>query len=156
MEVETFKNDLLPAIMRWQAAGEDIAVATVVNVDGTAPRREGAKLVASAGGELAGSVSGGCVEGAVLEEALRVLRTGRPALLQYGITSDMLTDVGLSCGGQIHVFVEPMAAPPGIYEALAAAIRANAPAALATVIRGPQAGAKLLVPGAGDPLGGIH
>src|ERR1700745_1641069 len=99
MEVETFQNDLLPAIERWRAAGQAIAVATGGHVDGEAPRREGAKLVASAGGELAGSVSGGCVEGAVLEEALRVLRTGRPALLEYGITADMLTDVGLSCGG---------------------------------------------------------
>jgi xanthine dehydrogenase accessory factor len=62
----------------------------------------------SEGGELAGSVSGGCVEGAVAEEALRVIRTGRPVLLQYGITPDMITDIGLSCGGKISVFVEPL------------------------------------------------
>ena len=109
METETFKNDILPAINRWRAAGEAVAVATVVRVVGTAPRREGAKLVVSASGELAGSVSGGCVEGAVVEEALEVLRTGAPKLLQYGITADMLTDVGLSCGGVIDVFVEPLA-----------------------------------------------
>ena len=108
MEVETFKNDLLPAIQRWRAAGERVALATVLRVVGTAPRGEGAKMVISSSGELAGSVSGGCVEGAVTEEALRVLKTGRPALLQYGITADMLTDVGLSCGGQIEVFVEPL------------------------------------------------
>ena len=78
METETFKNDLLPAIERWQAAGERIAVATVVRVVGTVPRREGAKLAVSERGDIAGSVSGGCVEGAVVEEALRVLRTGRP------------------------------------------------------------------------------
>jgi xanthine dehydrogenase accessory factor len=108
METNILKNELLPAIEQWRAEGKRVAIATVVRVLGTAPRREGAKLVVSDAGELAGSVSGGCVEGAVLEEALRVLQTGKPALLQYGITSDMLTDVGLSCGGTISVLVEPL------------------------------------------------
>ncbi len=106
METDTLKNELLPAIEKWRAEGKKVAVATVVRVVGTAPRHEGAKMIVSEAGELAGSVSGGCVEGAVLEEALRVLRTGKPVLLQYGITSDMLTDVGLSCGGTISVLVE--------------------------------------------------
>lgn len=108
METSTIINDILPAIERWLADGQKVAVATVVKVEGTAPRREGAKLVVAANGEMAGSVSGGCVEGAVLEEALRVLKTGQPVLLQYGITADMLTDVGLSCGGAISVYVEPL------------------------------------------------
>jgi xanthine dehydrogenase accessory factor len=108
MEADTFKNDLLPAIERWRAAGEQVAIATVTQVVGTAPRREGSKLAVSERGEIAGSVSGGCVEGAVIEEALRVLESGQPVLLQYGITADMLTDVGLSCGGTISVFVEPL------------------------------------------------
>ena len=108
METNILKNELLPTIEQWRAEGKKVAIATVVRVLGTAPRREGAKLVVSDAGELAGSVSGGCVEGAVLEEALRVLKTGKPALLQYGITSDMLTDVGLSCGGTISVLVEPL------------------------------------------------
>lgn len=108
METDTLKNELLPAIEKWQTEGKKVAVATVVRVVGTAPRREGAKLVVSEAGEFAGSVSGGCVEGAVMEEALRVLRTGEPKLLQYGITADMLTDVGLSCGGTISVLVEVM------------------------------------------------
>jgi xanthine/CO dehydrogenase XdhC/CoxF family maturation factor len=108
METDTFKNELLPAIRRWREAGEQVAIATVVRVVGTAPRGEGAKLAVSESGEMAGSVSGGCVEGAVVEEALRVLRSGRPAMLQYGITADMITDVGLSCGGTISVFVEPL------------------------------------------------
>jgi xanthine/CO dehydrogenase XdhC/CoxF family maturation factor len=106
METDTLKNELLPAIEKWRAEGKKVAVATVVRVVGTAPRHEGAKMMVSEAGELAGSVSGGCVEGAVLEEALRVLRTGKPVLLQYGITADMLTDVGLSCGGTISVLVE--------------------------------------------------
>jgi xanthine/CO dehydrogenase XdhC/CoxF family maturation factor len=108
METSTIINDVLPAIERWLADGQKVAVATVVRVEGTAPRREGAKLVVAENGEMAGSVSGGCVEGAVLEEALRVLKTGQPVLVQYGITADMLTDVGLSCGGAISVYVEPL------------------------------------------------
>ncbi|MEO5950995.1 MAG: XdhC family protein [Chloroflexia bacterium] len=108
METDTLKNELLPVLDHWRAEGKKIAVATVVRVSGTAPRREGAKMIVSDAGELAGSVSGGCVEGAVLEEALRVLKTGKPVLLQYGITADMLTDVGLSCGGTINVLVEPL------------------------------------------------
>ena len=108
METSTIINDILPAVERWRADGQKVAVATVVKVEGTAPRREGAKLVVAENGEMAGSVSGGCVEGAVLEEALRVLKTGQPVLCQYGITADMLTDVGLSCGGAISVYVEPL------------------------------------------------
>jgi xanthine dehydrogenase accessory factor len=108
MESANLKHDIFPSIERWRAGGQRVAIATVVRVEGTAPRREGAKLAVSEGGELAGSVSGGCVEGAVAEEALRVIRTGRPVLLQYGITPDMITDIGLSCGGKISVFVEPL------------------------------------------------
>ncbi|HST04751.1 MAG TPA: XdhC family protein [Chloroflexia bacterium] len=108
METDTLRNDVFPAIERWIAEGQTVAMATVVKVEGTAPRREGAKLAVSSNGEMAGSVSGGCVEGAVLEEALRVLKTGTPVLLEYGITADMLTDVGLSCGGAISVYVEPL------------------------------------------------
>lgn len=108
METDILKNELLPFIEQWQAEGQRVAVATVVKVVGTAPRGLGAKLVVSEKGEMAGSVSGGCVEGAVLEESLRVLKTGKPVLLQYGISADMITDVGLSCGGQISVYVEPL------------------------------------------------
>ncbi len=107
-ETDTFKNELAPAIERWRAKGQRVAIATVVRVVGTAPRREGAKLAASEAGEIAGSVSGGCVEGAVVEEALRVIHSGQPVLREYGISADMLTDVGLSCGGTISVFIEPL------------------------------------------------
>jgi len=84
METGTLINDILPAIERWLADGQKVAVATVVKVEGTAPRREGAKLVVAENGEMAGSVSGGCVEGAVLEEALRVLKTGRATRMDSG------------------------------------------------------------------------
>ena len=108
METDTFLTDIVPAIERWRAAGQQVAIATVVRVEGTAPRREGARLVVSSEGEIAGSVSGGCVEGAVIEEALGVLKKNEPKMVRYGITPDMLTDVGLSCGGTISVFIEPL------------------------------------------------
>ena len=108
MDTDTFLTDIIPAIERWRAEGKPVAVATVVRVVGTAPRREGAKLVVSSEGEVAGSVSGGCVEGAVVLEALGVLERGEPKMVSYGITPDMLTDVGLSCGGTIEVFIEPL------------------------------------------------
>lgn len=108
MEADTFLIDIVPAVEKWRAGGKRVALATVVSVEGTAPRREGAKLAVSSDGEIAGSVSGGCVEGAVVSEALGVLKKGTPKLVSYGITPDMLTDIGLSCGGTIKVFIEPM------------------------------------------------
>jgi xanthine/CO dehydrogenase XdhC/CoxF family maturation factor len=101
-------KDLLPEIEAWRSAGERVAIATVVKVEGSAPRPVGATMAVSSGGRLAGSVSGGCVEGAVFEEAQEVLKTGQPKLLRFGITDEMAWDVGLACGGTIEVFVEPL------------------------------------------------
>jgi len=101
-------REFLPEVDSWRAAGERVAIATVVKVEGSAPRPVGATMAVSSGGELAGSVSGGCVESAVFEEAQDVLRTGVPKLLRYGITDEMAWDVGLACGGTIEVFVEPI------------------------------------------------
>ena len=101
-------KDVLPEIDAWRAAGDRVAVATVVKVEGSAPRPVGARMAVSSAGELAGSVSGGCVESAVFEEAQEVLATGTPKLLRYGITDEMAWDVGLACGGTIEVFVEPL------------------------------------------------
>lgn len=101
-------RDILPEIERWMAEGEEIAVATVVRAIGSAPRPVGAKMAVTRSGRMAGSVSGGCVEGAVFELALEVLETGRPRLVRYGISDEQAWDVGLSCGGTIDVFVEPL------------------------------------------------
>ena len=101
-------KDLLPQIERWRAQGDRVAIATVVKVEGSAPRPVGASMIVSSSGELAGSVSGGCVETAVFEEAQDVLRSGEPKLVRYGITDEMAWDVGLACGGTIEVFVEPV------------------------------------------------
>jgi xanthine/CO dehydrogenase XdhC/CoxF family maturation factor len=103
-------KELLPQIEQWRAHGDQVAIATVVKVEGSAPRPVGAAMIVSSGGDLAGSVSGGCVETAVFEEAQEVLRTGQPKLIRYGITDEMAWDVGLACGGTIEVFVEPVAA----------------------------------------------
>lgn len=100
-------RDVLTDITKWRSRGEKVAVATVVSMAGSAPRRPGAKLAVSEKGELAGSVSGGCVEPAVVEVALEVIKNGRPQMLEFGISEeDNLAQIGLACGGTIQVFVE--------------------------------------------------
>jgi xanthine dehydrogenase accessory factor len=100
-------RDVLPEIEKWRARGERVAVATVVTMYGSAPRRPGAKLAVSEGGELTGSVSGGCVEPAVVHAAQEVIRDGKPQMLEFGITEEQnIEQIGLACGGTIHVFVE--------------------------------------------------
>ncbi len=101
-------QEILAAIDHWQEAGKQVALATVVQVYGSAPRPLGAKLAVSTDGEMAGSVSGGCVESAVIQEALEVLSTGVPRLVSYGIADETAWAVGLACGGTIEVFVEPL------------------------------------------------
>ncbi len=101
-------RDLISTIDAWRARGDDVALATVVKTGGSTPRPIGAKMIVNSRGEFAGSVSGGCVEGAVIEEAQQVIKTGKPRLLKYGIADETAWDVGLSCGGMIQVFVEPL------------------------------------------------
>lgn len=99
-------REVLSEIEQWQSQGKQVALATVVKVYGSAPRPLGAKMAISSSGDIAGSVSGGCVEGAVIEAAQEVMQDMRPKLLQYGISNQMAWEVGLACGGQIEVFVE--------------------------------------------------
>jgi xanthine/CO dehydrogenase XdhC/CoxF family maturation factor len=101
-------KDILSDVDSWRAENEQIAVATVVRTAGSTPRPKGAKMAISGSGKVAGSVSGGCLEGAVYEEAMEVLQTGNPKLLHYGISDEMAWDVGLSCGGEVDIFVEPL------------------------------------------------
>jgi xanthine dehydrogenase accessory factor len=101
-------KELLDDIDRWQAEGRRVALARVVQLTGSGPRDPGAAMAVNDAGEVAGSVSGGCIEGAVVTEALEVLATGRPRLCTFGYSDEEAFAVGLSCGGTIRVFVEPM------------------------------------------------
>jgi xanthine dehydrogenase accessory factor len=102
-------RDVLDDIDRWRAAGHRVALARVVDVEGSGPREPGATMAVNDAGEVAGSVSGGCVEGAVLTEALAVLRGERErGVVSFGYSDDEAFAVGLTCGGTIHLFVEPL------------------------------------------------
>jgi xanthine dehydrogenase accessory factor len=102
-------KEVLSDIDRWRAAGRRVAVARVVGVEGSGPRDPGATMVVNDAGEVAGSVSGGCVEGAVVEAALEVLGgTREKGVITFGYSDDDAFAVGLTCGGTIHLFVEPL------------------------------------------------
>jgi xanthine dehydrogenase accessory factor len=100
-------KELLPDIERWRDSGKKVAIATVVQAYGSAPRRAGAKMAIAENGEFVGSVSGGCVENDVVEHAKQVLEEDHPRLVPYGISDEMAFNVGLACGGQIEVFIQP-------------------------------------------------
>ena len=102
-------KEVLDDVARWRAEGRRVAVARVVGVDGSSPRDPGATMVVNDAGEVAGSVSGGCVEGAVVTEALAVLAGERPrGVVTFGYSDDEAFAVGLTCGGTVHLFVEPL------------------------------------------------
>jgi xanthine/CO dehydrogenase XdhC/CoxF family maturation factor len=101
-------KEILPEVESWRDAGEKVVVATVVSTRRSAPRPIGTSLAVSESGKMCGSVSGGCVESDVFDNAMAVMRDGEPRLLHYGITDEMAWDVGLPCGGEIDVFVEPV------------------------------------------------
>jgi xanthine dehydrogenase accessory factor len=119
--METAGHDHIPeTALDWHRAGRAAAIATVVETWGSAPRPRGAQLAIGQGAEMAGSVSGGCVEGAVVAEALDALQDGRPRLLEFGVSDDDAFAVGLACGGTIRVAVEPIGVGDGIPEPLLA------------------------------------
>ena len=103
-------KEIAAELEQWLRTGEPVAIATVVRITGSAPRPLGATLIARSGEKIAGSVSNGCVESAVYEEAMAVLRDGRPRVVTYGISDEFAFTVGLSCGGAIGVLIEPIGA----------------------------------------------
>src|SRR5947209_8992998 len=143
-------QDVLTEIEAWKARGDRIALATVIAVQRSAPRPPGAKMAVNDRGEIAGSVSGGCVEGAVAEIADAVLKGDPPQLLHFGIADSDAWDVGLPCGGEIDVWVQ--AYEPGRFEQVA---RAGGRAAEVTVLEGAAPGAKLLVEADGARSGSL-
>ena len=101
-------KEILNDLERWQKQGKKVAVARVVDLEGSGPRLPGAAMAVNEDGEVAGSVSGGCVEGAVVTEALEVLATGDRRMVTFGYSDDEAFAVGLTCGGTIHLFLEPL------------------------------------------------
>jgi xanthine/CO dehydrogenase XdhC/CoxF family maturation factor len=100
------REDVLGQAQAWSQGGLGVALATVVTTWGSAPRPVGSHLAVNERGEFVGSVSGGCIEGAVVREAVASIQDGKPRLLEYGVTHDRAWEVGLACGGTIQVFVE--------------------------------------------------
>ncbi|HUA06461.1 MAG TPA: XdhC/CoxI family protein [Solirubrobacteraceae bacterium] len=143
-------KEVLTEIGVWKARGDRIALATVIDVQRSAPRPPGSKMAVNEHGEIAGSVSGGCVEGAVAEIADGILRGDPPQLVHFGIADSDAWDVGLPCGGEIDVWVE--AYEPGRFEEVA---RGGGRAAEVTMMEGAAPGAKLLVEADGARSGSL-
>jgi xanthine/CO dehydrogenase XdhC/CoxF family maturation factor len=99
-------EEIFPHINRWKASGQGVALATVVQTWGSSPRPEGSHLAVNERGEFVGSVSGGCIEGAVVTEALGAIADGKPRTLEFGVSDEQAWEVGLACGGRVRVFVE--------------------------------------------------
>jgi xanthine dehydrogenase accessory factor len=150
-------KEVLDDVARWQVAGQRAAIARVVGVVGSSPREAGAAMAVSEGSEVAGSVSGGCVEGAVVEAALEILGGERePGVITFGYSDEDAFSVGLTCGGTIHLFVEPVAESVEggtLIASLRAAIGRSEPVVLVTVVDGVGVGKKLLVRPDAQPTG---
>lgn len=148
-------QEILTDVENWLEADKAVALATVVSTWGSAPRREGAKLALTGEGEIAGSVSGGCVEGAVVEAGLEVLENDSPRLLHFGVADETAWEVGLACGGEIEVFVQPL--DPAVYTYARDWLAAGRAGVVATVIDGPPnlRGQRLLLDDSGATAGSL-
>src|SRR5437870_1991975 len=144
-------RDILPHLVRWTDEGQAVAVGSVIERIGSAPRDPGAALAVSASGEVAGSVTGGCVEPAVIREATEVLSGSSGRICRYGLTDDDGFDVGLSCGGTIAVAVYPL--DPDLVAPLADAVASDRPVAVSVRLAGQRFGEQRLVAGEGAPSG---
>ncbi len=138
----TFR-DVARDVERWRSEGQAVALATVVRTWGSGPRGPGAKMALTKDARIAGSVSGGCVEAAVVEEGLEVLETGTPKLLRFGIADETAWNVGLTCGGSIEIFVEKL--DEAVFQAFSESLERRSPLARAMVIQGADLGRSVLV-----------
>jgi xanthine dehydrogenase accessory factor len=133
---------IIPAALDWLAEGRPVALVTVIETWGSSPQPVGAKLLADADGNFQGSVSGGCVEASVVTEAAQVIADKRPRTVSFGVEDGTAWNVGLACGGNIRILIEPLAPHAGIYRDLLGDLRARRPAALITEL---ATGARRLV-----------
>jgi xanthine dehydrogenase accessory factor len=127
-------REIMSSVEAWRQEKTAVALATVVQTWGSSPRKVGAKMAVSAGGEIAGSVSGGCVEGAVVDEALQALKGDQARLLHFGVADETAWEVGLACGGTIEIFVEPLRTAH--YDLAAEAVTQDRSVCTVTVIGG--------------------
>jgi len=103
-----YRDDILERAAEWRTQGKGVAIATVVTTWGSSPRPVGSQLAVDDSGAMIGSVSGGCIEGAVVHEALGAIKDGKPRLLDFGVTNEQAWEVGLACGGKVQVYVEAL------------------------------------------------
>ncbi len=103
-----YRDDILEQAAEWRTQGRGVAIATVVTTWGSSPRPVGSQLAVDESGAMIGSVSGGCIEGAVVHEALATIKDGKPRLLDFGVTNEQAWEVGLACGGKVQVYVEAL------------------------------------------------
>jgi xanthine dehydrogenase accessory factor len=149
-------RDILSDLDKWRAENASIALATVIQTWGSSPRRAGAKMALTPGGRITGSVSGGCVEGAVYEAGVEILKSNHPRLLHFGVADETAWEVGLACGGSIDIFVKPLDLE--FYDALRAALLEEHSVVVVTVVRGPDEllGCEMLVREDGNSTGSLH
>lgn len=129
-------RDILSDLDHWRAENKSIALATVIQTWGSSPRRAGAKMAITPEGGISGSVSGGCVEGAVYEQGVEALKMNRPKLLHFGVADETAWEVGLACGGSIDVFVKPL--DTDVFKSLRSVLMEEKPAVNLTIVRGPD------------------
>ncbi len=148
-------RDILTDVEKWMDAGESIALATVVQTWGSAPRKAGSRMAITASGKIVGSVSGGCVENAVVEAGLESLESKRPQLLHFGVADETAWEVGLACGGSIDIFVQPL--HPEFFQTFQSALIDEMPVVHITVIRGVDdlLGREMLISERGIVAGGL-
>jgi xanthine dehydrogenase accessory factor len=148
-------RDILSDLNDWRAANRPIALATVIQTWGSSPRRAGANMAITPDGKITGSVSGGCVEGAVFDAGVEVLKSSHPQLLHFGVADETAWEVGLACGGSIDIFVKPL--DTEFFEVLRSILLEEQPAVVVTVVQGPEAivGRELLVREDGSVVGSL-